>query len=64
MAKRITITEANAPPTFLAEAFARLLFERNKTMPAPALSLVTSKPVTAGYKLPAHDQSRPLPPVV
>ena len=63
MAKRITITETNAPAGCFAEAFARLLLEREKSR--PVLSLVGNpKPETAGYKLPDHDSSRSLPAVV
>lgn len=61
--KRITITETNAPAAGFGEVFARLLLDRERAR--PALTLVdNSKPAQAGYKLPAHDPSRPLPAVV
>lgn len=63
MTRHITIIEVNAPAAGFAEAFARLLIEREKAR--PALSLVNnSKPAPSEYKLPSHDQSRPLPAVV
>ncbi|BAO29373.1 hypothetical protein [Sulfuritalea hydrogenivorans] len=40
MAKRITITETNSPAAGFAEAFARLLVERERAR--PALSLVST----------------------
>lgn len=63
MAKRITITETNAPAAGFAEVFARLLLDREKARPALVL-VDNSKTEPVGYKLSAHDPSRPLSAVV
>ena len=63
MAKRVLVTETNAPVSRLAEAVARLLIEREKAR--PALTLVDgSKPPTGATTLPTHDPSSPVPPLV
>lgn len=63
MAKRVRISEVNSPSPRAAEAFARLLLEREKDR--PVLTLVgDSNPESARYKLTPHDPSSPLSEVV